>query len=238
MQKFLRNLFIGAYDYSVHDLDGIKKCLYLNKSKNTVYSGAQARMVSLTKSNPKHRAIYDWLAGEVYYYLNNSNVETHCSFDDWHYKICRSFIEKCNAVDIDVKYGMAQKFLNLLMKYVYCFKDADTLHKSKFEYCHFILDGYTYFSPFKSYIGEKKYGSYTILTPFYARQVFAASTDSFACWSKLSYEEYINIQGDIRVYLTDIPLIFNNVKHLDTNNLATVQMNYPLTAFETEFFVW
>ena len=238
MQKFLRNLFIGTYNYSVHDLDEIKKCLYQNRSKNTVYSGAQARMVYLTKSNPNHRAIYDWLAHEVYLYLNNSNVETRQTFDDWHHKICLSFIQRCNNVGINAKYGMAQKFLNLLMKYVYCFRDANTLHRSKFENCHFILDGYTYFSPVKSYIGQKSYGSYTILTPFYAKQVFATSTASLACWSKLSYEEYINIQGDIRVYLNANPLVYDNVKHLNPHRAATVSMNYPLTAFETEFFIW
>jgi hypothetical protein len=195
-------------------------------------------MVYLTKSNPNHRNIYDWLAREVYLYLNNSNVETCQTFDDWHHEICLSFIQQCNNVGINAQYGMAQKFLNLLMKYVYCFGDANTLHRSKFEYCHFILDGYTYFSPVPSYIGRKSYGSYTILTPFYATQVLGTSTASLACWSNLSYEEYINIQDDIRVYLNANPLVYNNVKHLAPHGLTTVSMAYPLTAFETEFFIW
>ena len=237
MQKFLRSLFIGTYNYSVRDLNAIQKCLYLNKSKNTVYAGAQARMVSLKKNDPAHREIYNWLAGEVYYYLNNPHIETRQTFDDWHQKICESFIKRCANAGIEVKYGMAQKFLNLLMKYVYCFEDANTLHPSKFAYCHFILDGYTYYSPLQSYVNDKNYGTYTLLTPFYARQVFAAPA-SFTCWSKLSYEEYINIQGDIRVYLSEIPLTYNNVSHLDSNRLATVTPAYALSPFETEFFVW
>ena len=69
MQKFLRTQFGYTYDYSVNNLQDIKNCLYANQSRGTVYSGAQARMVRLTKHNSAHREVYDWLAEEVFSYL-------------------------------------------------------------------------------------------------------------------------------------------------------------------------
>lgn len=238
MQKFLRTQFGYTYDYSVNNLQDIKNCLYANQSRGTVYSGAQARMVRLTKHNSAHRELYDWLAEEVFSYLHNGTVETLESFDKWHKKVCDSFVANCSSIGITVQYGMAQKFLNLLMKYIYCFEDADTLHRSKFEFCHVALDGYTYNSTSQDYISATTYGSYTIHTPFYSTHVAPPPTIHKTPWSKLSYTQYIEIQKNIREYLRRNPLTYADVSSSDTLHLATVSPVYCLTPFETEFFIW
>ena len=218
-------------------MSDIKKALYAGKTKGTVYSGAQAYMVRLSKKS-HHQPAYDWLAQRVFDYINNGQAATQLSFDNWHHSICNGFITECAKVGVTIHYGMAQKFLNLLMKYVYCFDDSTSVHPSKFKYCHPALDGFTYYSPYKSYRDSKTYGSYTILTPFYHRQVASIVLSTRTVWSKLSHHEYINIQNENRSYLTTTPMTYNDVCHLDHLHLATVATSYKLSPFETEFFIW
>ena len=238
MQKFLRTQFKYTYNYSVFNRNDIRNCLYANDNRGTVYSGAQARLVRLTKSNPDHRAIYDWLTDEVFSYLHDGKVETVSSFDAWHNRICNDFIRKCSSVRIIARYGMAQKFLNLLLKYVYCFQDSHALHASKFEFCHVALDGYTFHSTSPRYVASTTYGAYTIHTPFYSTQVAPPPALHETPWSKLSYEEYREIQDNIRRYLATNPLCYGDVAHLDPLHKATVSPSHHLTPFETEFFIW
>ena len=238
MHAFLRSIFkYTPYGSSIHNLNDIKKALYVGETKGTVYSGTQAYMVRLSKKS-HHQPAYNWLAQKTFDYINDGKVETQTSFDNWHHSICNGFITECAKVGVTIHYGMAQKFLNLLMKYLYCFDDSTSADPSKFKYCHLPLDGFTYYSPYKSYYNTIPYSSYTILTPFYHRQVAAMSLSKRTVWSKLSYPEYINIQKDIRLYLHANPIIYKNVSHLDSLHLATVTPSYKLTPFETEFFVW
>ena len=242
MQGFLRTRFAHTKPYSVHSLADIQNSLYADHSKSTVYAGAQARMAGLTKRNPAHCAVYDWLAQKVYEYLNNGRAETKDSFDQWHHETCEGFIAACASAGITIAYGMAQKFLNLLLKYTYCFVDATTVVSTKFQYCHLTLDGYTY-HPSNAldprYLTTHTYGTYVINTPYYDRDVAPiAPTDTRTAWSKLSYEEYIQIQENIRTHLDLHPFTYADVRHLDTLHLATVAPAYPLTPFETEFFIW
>lgn len=238
MNDFLRSRFkYTPCGSSIHNLNDIKKALYAEKTKGTAYSGAQAYMVRLSKKS-HHQPAYDWLAREVFNYINSGKKETQISFDNWHHSICNGFITECAKVGVSIHYGMAQKFVNLLMKYVYCFDDSTSVDPSKFKYCHLPLDGFTYYSPYKSYRKTIPYHSYTILTPFYHRQVNSMPLSKRTVWSKLSYLEYINIQNEIRSYLTATPMTYNDVRHLDPSHLATVAPSYKLTPFETEFFIW
>lgn len=239
MHEFLRSRFPYApYGSSVTNLGDIKNSIYAKKSKGTVYSGAQARIVRLTKS-VAHQDIYNRLSDKVYDYVNNGKIETQASFDDWHKDTCEMFINECAHRGITAQYGMAQKFINLTLKYLYCFDDSPTVDPTKFKYCHVALDGYTYYSPQASYQSQKGYNGYDILTPFYHRQVALPLVSYRTPWSKIStWEEYITIQNDIRDYFITNPFTYDNVKHLDVSHLASVHPTYKLTPFEVEFFVW
>lgn len=242
MQQFLRTRFAYAYPWSVRNLNNIKDCIYAQGLDGTVFKGTQARIYNFTKRNPAHQAIYDWLAEKVYEYLNNRAVETEASFDDWHHRTCDGFIAECASAGLTIAYGMAQKFVNLLLKYTYCFNDAHTLHPTKFQYCHVTLDGYTYHpsNPRDArYISTNTYGTYVINTPYYDTDVApVAPATPRTVWSKLSYQEYIQIQENIRTHLRLHPFAYADVMHLDLTHLATVVPTYPLTPFETEFFIW
>ena len=239
MHGFLKSRFPHTpYGSSVRNLNDIKNSLYAKKARGTVYSGAQARIVGLNKG-VAHQAIYNRLSDKVYDYVNDGKIETQASFDDWHKDTCEMFISDCSKAGITVHYGMAQKFVNVLMKYVYCFDDSPSVDYSKFEYCHVALDGYTYYSPQESYQSKKGYNGYDILTPFYHRQVASSLVSHRTRWSKIStWQEYITIQRDIRDYFNTNPFTYDNVKHLDASHLASVHPTYKLTPFEAEFFIW
>lgn len=242
MYNYLKSRFIYAKsDYSIESLEDIEKCIYKDISKGTVYSGAQGRIIRLKKS---HFNIYNWLANEIYEYLNDNKKETKKTFDEWHFKICNEFIRKCSEFNVVSKYGMAQKFVNLTLKYVYCFKDSNKIDSSKFKYCHFILDGITYFStlPKGKYLSKKDYNGYEINTPFYSTQIIKSKKktngESLTPWSKLDYEEYKIIQDNVNKYFEKYPFKYKYVKGLDINNSANKDDEYELTPFEIEFFVW
>ena len=240
MNAFLRTRFPYSRPlYSIHSLQDLKKAIYKDKSRGTVFSGAQARIVRLTKRNPSHAAVYDWLAERVYEYLNNGSIETQASFDEWHQEICRGFCSRCAAAGIAAQYGMAQKFLNVAMKYAYCFGDSNTVDATKFRFCHFILDGITYYSAGKKYWASKSYSGYRIDTPFFQRMIgLPPSASGFTPWSKLSEKEYKSIQTSIRGYFLSHPLTYGHVIHLDPTGLCRQRPSYQLSPFESEFFVW
>lgn len=244
MHSFLSNKFTYARpNYSIHSLDDVKGIVYRDKNSGTVYSGAQSRIIRLTKQNPKHTSVYNWFADEIYKYLNNGVIETISSFDKWHKDLCCSFISRLSKIGITAEYGMAQKYVNLTMKYVYCFGDSNTININKFQFCHVILDGYTYYpsSNRAKYKGRNNYSGYIIHTPFYVTDVKPVLINkSLTSWSKLSYGQYIDIQNDIRDYFVKRPLTYGHVAFLDVSRraTATITSTYVLTPFEAEFFIW
>lgn len=150
LHDFVKTQFSYGKPYSIGDLNDYKRIIYLDHDNGTVFKAAQARFYGFTKTNPVSISVYDWLASELYEYINNGKVETQVSFDDWHHNICDEFSRKCNTAGLSrrfgcVRYGLAQKFVNIALKYIYCFVDADSVDKNqKFDFCHIALDSYTY----------------------------------------------------------------------------------------------
>ncbi len=151
LHDFIKTQFKYAKKYSVKNKKAYLKIIYLDKDNGTVFKAAQARLYGFTKSNPKSVTIYEWLAGELYNYINSSTHETKKSFDEWHDRTCRNFVGQCKSLGIKgsrtgpVCYGMAQKFVNISLKYIYCFEDATSVDEyDKFTFGHVALDSYTY----------------------------------------------------------------------------------------------
>lgn len=105
------------------------------------------------------------------YFVNN------ITFD--HKGWCDGFmsdIEKNNGIPI--KYGQAQKVLNMAFKYLYCCTGSDAYY-DKFEKCHVPIDG-------------------LILEWLYDGEDSPPSP-----WSIMNYEQYDKIQGKIRMILKE-----------------------------------
>lgn len=250
VHKLIASKFIYANPaYSISSLDNIKDFIYRLKSRGTVYNGTQAHYCGFRKS---HIDIYDLLAEKIYKYLNDGKSETSDSFDKWHEETCESLLVELRKVNRSSQIGLAQKFINLALKYAYCCKDAylvDRLHK--FDYCHVALDQYTYWPNIgtsrtsASYI--RKIRSITLVgttltTPFYTEMVNSlVPFSNLVSWRNLSYHStttigYYDIQKHIRAYISGSPIYSTNV--LNPTGIPIPPSPKPLTPFQVEFLLW
>lgn len=131
--------------------------------------------------------IFDWLCNKFIDYFSNSVMEEPL-FDEWHSKtcqeICNKFKELCK---VDLKYGKAQKLVNITFKHLYRFADAEK-YSGYFTNCHMPLDSYL-LSWYNS-VAEVKVKSK---------------------WSFMEYDEYIKTQNNIRKYLkSDSNITYRN----------------------------
>jgi len=136
-------------------------------------------------------------------YFKSPAPATQIEFDEWHEKTCNDFCNDFNAVlqtsnyAKRIKYGKAQKIVNIAFKYLYLFCDIVPGNPGHFTFCHFAIDNYT----LKWYNGLPGYPKCS------ARN-----------WSDMTYGEYIDIQKNIRAYISK---------------------NMPdKTPFEAEFEIW
>ena len=89
--------------------------------------------------------VFDWLAGEFDTYFQKGCKD----FNVWHKTICNDFLERFKPIlnqygydaDKSLKYGKAQKIVNMTFKYLFCFDDAKN-HAEKFDVCHMPIDSY------------------------------------------------------------------------------------------------
>ncbi len=91
------------------------------------------------------KTVFLWLADRFHRYFKQNDND----FDKWHTCICNSFLEKFTP-ELDkygydgkasLKYGKAQKIVNMTFKNLFCFDDAMTYIK-KFDNCHMPIDSY------------------------------------------------------------------------------------------------
>lgn len=141
-------------------------------------------------------------------------------FDAWHHETCKMFLDKLNGEDgnkdrfpiyKDLKYGKAQKIVNMMFKHLYCFQskeDWETKWEPYFEHCHVTMDNFT-LEWFKRNV-----------SPF----------QRVESWSKLEYLDdtedkngYLFYQTKIRKFFADQPKdsIYRKV-----------------TPFQAEFYIW
>ncbi|MBO5716358.1 MAG: hypothetical protein J6S23_08225 [Clostridia bacterium] len=245
----LRNFIVTMFryakpTYSITNIDDIRRILYLDRDLGTVYQGSQAAHSGFGKAVP-YTHIYDRLAERIWCYLNNNTVETMKSFDDWHSSVCEEFCIECTSRGISIEYGLAQKFLNLALKYCYCFGDADIAEdKDKFKYCHIALDSYT----FCPSAGKKTWAYYrnfcgmsraSLPTPFYTEVVNTTiKISDLPAWSNLNKSQYVNIQNEMRRYFLATPITYSRISAYDIHSLAGCSASTVLTPFQSEFFIW
>lgn len=230
--------------YSLTSINNIIQIMYRDKDEGTVYKAAQAYHFGMKKSGPSV-IVYDWLSKQLYDYFNNGIRETIESFDLWHDQMCLEFVRQCSSIGFVVKYGFAQKFINIAFKYCYCFGDAVNFELlNKFEYCHTALDGYTY-CPSTASRTSAIYLSYSCVCPlglrlpFYTEEVRPTiNIRTLSPWSKLSQNEYVQIQHNIREYWIAHPITYGSIRYLDVLCLAACSPDTLLTPFQLEFLIW
>ena len=79
-------------------------------------------------------------------YFKESPYKVATEYDEWHHKMCELFIEEIiqGKIRSEVKYGKAQKIVNMSMKTIYCLEGSkEKAQKGYFEFCHMPLDSIT-----------------------------------------------------------------------------------------------
>lgn len=112
------------------------------------------------------------------------DVMSREGFDEWHKAVCTEFLTLFNEDNKKryqpVAYGKAQKAVNMVFKYLYCYDGADKyIDEGYFDYCHMPIDNLT--------------------LNWYKKEVAYPPAD--CAWSDLKYGAYIEIQTNIRNYL-------------------------------------
>ena len=164
-------------------------------------------------NNDKLSEIFDNLAESLHSFVVSEPAKSETEFNKWHKTLCEKFVGDFNRItdkkNVEkIKFGKAQKIINVSLKYIYCLKGADQ-YADKFKHCHMILDRYTYSEG------------------FYKKEVmpYCNISAQLTSWSKLTYDEYNNIQKNISDFLKE-------------SNQYKNSHGKSLTPFEAEFYIF
>ena len=163
------------------------------------------------------------LADKIYDFIHSEEKIDSKKFDLWHEETCKKFIEEYkSSTKKEIKFGKAQKIVNMTFKYLFCFDDSMN-HKEKFEHCHMPLDTYTleWFTDnvVKQYNKDNK------------NEKVKTTTIKEKSWGNLDFGEknerysYSWIQNEIKVFLN------KSNQYIDANGK-------PLSPFFAEFYIW
>ena len=224
--KMLTTKSIG----SVNDIVFGATELYLS---GTPFHNRGANRQSRMSNKDDVAVILDPLCVKIHHYFFESPAPSHQDgFDAIHKELCEQFLESFKKAGYTHTYGNAQKFINVLFKYLACYEDAERFFKEKFKYCHMALDRYTY-------------NGYRL--PFYRDVVYASmhgrSDEKLTAWSQLTESEYHRVAKDIADYISSHPKTYNEYLKICHSLSVFVSVpllceDYALTPFEAEFFLW
>ncbi len=198
---FLKNIILrtGNVFLSVLDVNDVMKAVksaYLSMQPRT-YKKDNERNVLVNQV--RKDALLICLASRLVEFFSKGINNQH-DFDEWHKDTCDWFLNGLNNIlnqsgYHSIMYGKAQKIVNVAFKNLYLFDNA-IKYEEQFKLCHFTIDSanLTWYNSFSN--------------PKYVK-----------AWSNMSYYDYMDIQNNIRKYLT------NNKK-------------YPAIPFYAEFYVW
>ena len=164
-----------------------------------------------------------------YFYMDKA-PSSQAEFDLFHKECCHMFLDIFASHGYHHNYGNAQKFVNVLFKYLSCYSDAFMFEK-KFQFCHMALDGFTYA------------GGYRLC---YYRDVVCEerrTNQHLTSWSKLTESEYDEIANKLATHVAKRPKTYNTyLRFCHSLGLFTrvelLKNDYVLTIFEAEFFIW
>ena len=83
--------------------------------------------------------IFNYITNQFVSYFSQPAKEKD-EFDNWHKDLCEEICRKFSVLPgIELKFGKAQKLVNITFKHLYCFYDADS-KEDHFKYCHIPID--------------------------------------------------------------------------------------------------
>lgn len=215
VRKQLLDMFIRFSDRDIKSHEDLKKTISASPGP---YQDMQPRHLKGSGrrevQEAKHQMFSD-LADKFIEYFQDPATKPE-EFDQWHKKTCIWLTKRLQALctaGVTVKPGKAQKLINMSLKHFFCFDSAEQLaEQGAFDYCHMPIDRYIlswYYREIKGVIIERE-------------------DDWRLTWKNFDYDEYIEIQKEIRNYLSDSN---QNTDYLSDENML-------MTPFEAEFYIW
>lgn len=169
-----------------------------------------------------------------YFFKNPVELKSQKDFDDWHKEMCEEFLAVIGPkYQVGLKYGKAQKIVNMTFKNAYCLKNKVnskfTNCDKYYEYCHMPLDSLTLEWFTRTQIWLKSDWLH-----LKKNDKFFLKGEMPESWSKMEEDSkaddkfgYETIQNRIRTYLKD---------YADKNKSTDQLQGY--TPLQAEFFVW
>lgn len=169
-------------------------------------------------------ACKDWLETE-FSQLPAKAKEPDFDFDVWHEETCQELINKMNDKKTGFgTAGRAQKVINMAFKYLSCISgDYDALLPS----CHMTLDGYTlawYKKDVMPWVKEKVASD---------KEKGFSDVEALTEWSKITRDDYMLIQSNIRKYLQTTPAY-----SITIGGRKTESITLSAVPFDAEFVIW
>ncbi len=219
----LREVFAFSFPDRITKLSMEKQETYEWIIKNPAFRDFTPRTVKGLRKEQVVESL-DSLAENVFKYIHNGKDQ---DYEIWHRETCEAFIDDFNQKSrLPIKYGKAQKMLNMTMKYLYCLPDARK-YSAKFKPCHMPLDSFTleWFCDLVLPIynaGLKRFEQVS------KTKIMNTSWSNLECGDTDTEYSYLWIQKQIRDFLKSN----NNHTYYD------VAANRALTPFEAEFYIW
>ena len=213
----LKNIFLNIINKSSYD-NLSKKDLIRKIITNGAKGAFTARTVTgIGKLGKKNGQTFDEVlekfAEELIVHLKGiEKIKNQNEFDKKHKALCDLFLEKfenkdCNKKNkIILQFGKAQKVVNIFFKYLYCLYGGKKFN-NVYEYCHMPLDSYIL-----------NWVRYVVCDEIEDSKEIKKVINDIS-WSNLDYEQYIEIQKIIRVFLEK-------------------QNEWPKIPFYAEFYIW
>jgi len=148
------------------------ECLFINAVWQG-YLDTSRTCIGIDTTKNGRKAFYN-LAGKLKVYFETDEI---IDYDKLHSCWCKELIDDVKAYhSYLLRYGQAQKIINMAMKYLYCCEGSEKFY-AKFLPCHMPLD------------------RYTLVWFFLKKQVL------YENWSYCSEETYKYIQKEMRILL-------------------------------------
>ena len=125
----------GFYDSTISSRDDIYKIV-----SGSAYKDMTPRHLKGIGKHPNEKKeIFNYITDQIVYYFSQP-AKNKDEFDRWQKDLCEEICRRFSAIpDIELKFGKAQKLVNITFKCLYCFPDADS-KSDHFKYCHIPID--------------------------------------------------------------------------------------------------
>lgn len=200
-----KNVLDAAGEWSLENNDEVYtaavKLGYLDMCRTCHGIGAKV-------SDAQRKESFEKLGGKIKGLLNNSSIDSQEAFDAKHKELCNEYMDLLKNV---IKYGQAQKVVNMAFKYLFCCEDASS--KPAFKYCHMPLDG--------------------LIMNWCKKELKISVNSDKDAWSKLTEEKYTDITEAIFDKLKNGDVKYS-IGENDESNLSAIPLEAELVIWREE----